>query len=167
MNSQLLSCGKLQIPNALKHDHEVLASELIRVASVPGPVGIAAERVAQLCLPHFAEEEESVSRATALLNDLATDGDREEMATVAPMIARFSAQHIAMRDQHQPIIAAIEELLQEARDEGNMEVVRLVYKLKYHEKIENQVMYPTLLFVDRSATRRLKAGRYLNPRETL
>jgi predicted hydrolase (HD superfamily) len=162
MNAQLLSCGKLEIPEALKHDHSVLAAELIRAISEPGQIGIAAERVAQLCLPHFAEEEESVSRATGLLHDLATDRERAGMATMAPIIARFSAQHIAMRDQHQPITAALEALLQEARKEENMAIVGLVYKIKYHEKIENQVMYPTLLFVDRSVKQSLKAGRYLN-----
>lgn len=155
MDSQLLSCEKLQIPEALKHDHDALRSELIRAAAVPGEIGLAAERVAQLCFPHFAEEEESVRRATGLLNDLATDGERADMATVAPMIARFSAQHIAMRDRHQPINAAIEVLLQEARKQENMEVVELVHKIRYHEKIENQVMYPTLLFIDKSVTQRM------------
>lgn len=155
MNSQLISCEKLQIPEALKHDHDALRSELIRAASVPGPIGIAAESVAQLCFPHFAEEEESVRLASGLLHDLATDGERADMATVAPMIARYSAQHIAMRDRHQPINAAIEILLQEARKQENMEVVELVHKIRYHEKIENQVMYPTLLFIDRSVTQRM------------
>lgn len=161
MDSHLLTCEKVQIPEALMHDHEILRTALIRATSEPGPIGIAAERVAQLCLPHFAEEEESVSRATGLLHDLATDRGRAEMAGVAPIIARFSAQHIAMRDRHQPIIAAIEGLLQEARKQENMEVIELVHMLRYHEKIENQVMYPTLLFVDKSVTERLTAGRYL------
>jgi hypothetical protein len=155
MDSHLLSCEKLQIPEALKHDHDALRSELIRAASVSGEIGMAAERVAQLCFPHFSEEEESVRLATGLLHDLATDGDRADMVTVAPMIARFSAQHIAMRDRHQPINAAIDVLLQEARKAENMEIVELVHKIRYHEKIENQVMYPTLLFIDKSVTQRM------------
>jgi len=150
MNSNLLSCAKLDIPEALTLDHEMLRAGLLKAAKQPGRIGKAAERVAQLCLAHFAEEEQQVFRATGLLHDLASDRVQSRSAAAAPMIAQLTARHLAMRGDDQPITAAIEALLQEAREEKNEEIAELVHSLKEHETIENQVMYPTLLFIDKS-----------------
>jgi len=150
MNSKLLSCGKLEIPGALTLDHEELRSELIVASEEPGRIGIAEKKVTELCLPHFAKEEENIFHAFGVLHDLAAARVRPDMAAVTSMIAQFSAQHYALRDRHQSIKAALEELLQEARKEDNEEIAQLVYTLRNHEKIEDEVMYPTVLLIDRS-----------------
>ncbi len=156
MNSNLLSCAKLEIPEALTLDHEMLRAELLKAAREPGRIGKAAEQVAQLCLRHFAEEEEQVFRAIGLLHDLASDRVRSRSTTGAPLIVRLSAQHLAMHGDDRPINSAIEALLQAARLEKNKEIAELVHSLREHETIENQVMYPTLLFIDRSVRNSLE-----------
>lgn len=150
MDSKLLSCGKLQIPEALTLDHEQLRAELMRAAKEPGRLGEAAERVAGLCLAHFAQEEENIFRAFGMLHDLASDRVPPNMAASARTIAQFSAQHLALRDQHQSINAAVEELLQEAHKEENEEIAQLVRNLRGHEKIEDEMMYPTVLLIGKS-----------------
>lgn len=146
MESNLLSCTKLEIPDALVLDHEALRAGLARAANEPGPIGKAAERVALLCREHFAEEEKIVSRAFAQLHDPAWIGGRG----VAAAIARFTARHLALREHHQSINAAVEELLQAARKDGNGEIAELVSSLRHHERIENVVLYPTMLFIGSS-----------------
>ncbi|MBI2319445.1 MAG: hypothetical protein HYU75_21215 [Betaproteobacteria bacterium] len=157
MDAKLLSCGKFEIPEALAFDHEALCAELSRAAMEPGPIGKAAERAALLCRMHFAAEEEIVFRAFGLLHDLAAGRVRPDMDPVAPLIARFTAQHLGLRDYHQSISVAIEELLQEARKDGNQEIAELVDNLRNHERIENLVMYPTMLFIDSSVRESLRA----------
>jgi len=148
MTSKLLSTDHLQIPEALTLDHEALRAELLRAAAEPGAIGHAAERVAELCDAHFATEEQNICRAFGLLHDLASDRVRPEMAALAQSIARISTQHGA--DQHESIVAAIEKLLEEAQKQEHKEIADLVYRLRNHEKIENQVMYPKVLRTARS-----------------
>ena len=143
INSKLLSYEKLRIPEALTLDHEELRVALIRAAAEPGRIGKAAERVANLCLAHFGKEEEDIFRAFGLLHDLASDRARPDMAAMARMIAQFSAQHDALRDHHRSIDAAVENLLQHARKEENKEIAELVFNLRDHEKIENEVPHGT------------------------
>ncbi len=152
MNSNLLSCAKSEMREALTLEHDMLRAGLLKVAKEPGRIGKAAERVVQLCLRHFAEEEQQVFRVIGLLHDLASDGVRSRSVAVTPMIAELSAHHLAMRGNDQPINAAMEALLQEARQETNKEIAELVHSLREHETIENNVMYPTLLFIDKSVT---------------
>jgi hypothetical protein len=151
MDSKLLSCGKLEIPEALALDHEQLRGGLMRAAKTPGRLGEAAGRVAGLCFPHFAQEEENIFRAFGMLHDLASGRVDSETAAVARKIAQFSARHLALRYQHQSIDAAVEVLLREARKEDNEEIPELVNDLRAHEKIEDEMMYPTVLMIGKSA----------------
>ena len=156
MDSKLRLCQKLEIPDALMSDHDVLRERLMRATTVPGRIGIAAERASQFWLLHFAEEEEEVFRAIELLKELEQAGEQgEQPTTLFPIIARISAKHLAMRDRHHPIHATLEELQQVARDEGNDIICELVDDLRKHEQIEDQVMYPTLMFADASARGKL------------
>lgn len=150
MDSNLFSCGKLEIPEALKRDHEQLRGGLMRAAKEPGRIGEAAGRVAGLCLPHFAQEEDDIFRVFELLRDPDSDRVPPNMAASARRIAQFSAKHLALRSQHQSINAAVEVLLREARKEGNEEIAELIHTLRGHEKIEDEMMYPTVLTLCRS-----------------
>lgn len=150
MNSHLLSCGKFEIPDALTLDHEELRTELIKAAIQPGRVGIAAKKVAHLYLPHFAREEQMIFSAFGLLQDLAAERVLPDMAPVEPMIALLSGQHHALLKHHKSIDAAVEELLEEARNEKNAEIADLVCKLRKHEKTEDEVMFPTVLMIAKS-----------------
>ena len=150
MNSHLLSCGKFEIPYALAREHEELRTALIDVAIQPGRVGIAAKKVAHLYLPQFVREEQMIFSAFGMFQDMAAERVSPSLVPVEPMIALFSAQHHALLNRHKPIDAALEELLQEAGKEHCAEIADLVYKLRYHEKTEDEVMFPTVLMIGKS-----------------
>lgn len=145
MRSRLLTSEKLEIPQALILDHEVLRAELRRAAAEAGRIGKAAERVERLCQAHFDEEEDSILPAFGLLHDMALDRSRPDRRAMAQLIARFSAQHARLHGQHKVIHNAVETLLQEARKEGRDELTELVYSLRSHEKIEEEVLFPAVL----------------------
>ena len=151
MNSKLLSSyEKLQMPEALTLEHEALRAELVRWAREPGRIGKAAGRVARLCDAHFAREEDNVLRAFGMLHDIASDRARPDVTAVAKIVAQFGTQHDAMRGQHQAINAAIENLLQLGRNGQIPEIADLAAMLKEHERIEDDVVYPTVMEIARS-----------------
>jgi hemerythrin superfamily protein len=151
MNSKLLSSyEKLQMPEALTLEHEALRAELIRWAREPGKIGKAAERVSRLCDAHFAREEDNLLRAFGMLHDIASDRALPGVAAVAKIVAQFGSQHDAMRGQHQAINAAIENLLQLGRNGQIPEIADLAAMLKEHERIEDDVVYPTVMEIARS-----------------
>jgi hypothetical protein len=157
MNSKLLSCQKLDIPKALMADHDLLREQLLRATAISGQIGKAAERVAQLCLLHFAEEEEDVFLAIESLNRLAPGQTHpRKSATALRRMAKVSAKHLALRDPGRPIPAAIDELHRVALAEDNARVCELVRDLRQHEQIEDAIVYPTLIFFDATARKTLR-----------
>jgi hypothetical protein len=112
-----------------------------------GRIGRAGKRVAQLCLPHFEHEEKTVFPVLALLPYLEQGNLRPEMMDVMPLIFEFRAKHDALHDHHQSIVSAIEELLQAAHKEKNREFAELAYNLRVHERIEDEVIYPTVVLI--------------------
>ena len=77
------------------------------------------------------------------------------MADVLPLISDFSARHNALDKQHQAIISAVEALLQAANKEKNREVADFAYNLRVHEKIEDEVIYPTVMLIGNYLRERL------------
>jgi len=155
MDSKFHSCATLEIHEALLIDHKILSDGLLRAAAELGRIGEMAGRVAQVCLPHFAEEEKGVFRAIRLLNDSDSDRVRSDMEPATQMIAQLSAQHLAIRGHRQAINATIEALLHEASKQENKAICDLVHFLRDHEYMENQLMYPALQFAGEAVRRRL------------
>ena len=150
MQSKLDSCEKLEIPEAMTLDHEMLREQLVKAMKESGRIGKAAERVAQLCHAHFAKEEENIFRAFGLLHDLASDRMRPDTAAVTRVIAQFSVHDSELRGEHESINAAIAKLMQEARKEKNKEIAELISNLRNHETIEDEAVYPAVLQIARS-----------------
>ena len=151
MNSNFSSSyEKLQMPEAITLEHEILRAELIRWAREPGRIGKAAERVLRLCDTHFARDEDNLFRAFGMLHDIASDRAWPDVAAVAKIVAQFGTLHGAMHGQHQTINAAIENLLQQGRNEEIRELADLASMLRQHEKTEDDVVYPTVLEIGRS-----------------
>jgi hemerythrin superfamily protein len=139
--------GKLTVPNALRRGHEEARAELVRATMEGGRIAKAGKRVAQLCLPHFEHEEKSVFPVLALLPELERGNVRAEMMEVMPLISDFRAKHDAINDHHQLIVSAVEELLQAAHKEKSREFAEFAYSLRFHEKIEDEVIYPTVILI--------------------
>lgn len=155
MYSKFQGQGIFKIPEALRLGHNEVRAELVRATSMPGRIGEAAGRVAGLCLPHFEREEEAVFPVFGVLRDVASGNVRPEMAEVLPLVSAFSARHDALSAQHQSIESAIHALLLAAYKEDNRELVEFVYGLRMHERLEEEVIYPTVLLIGKYVQERL------------
>jgi hypothetical protein len=139
--------GKLNVPNALLRGHDEVRADLVRATMEGGRIAKAAKRVGELCLPHFEHEENGVFPVLALLPYLQQGNLRPEMMDVMPLIHDFRAKHDAMHDHHQLIASAIEALLQAAHKEKNREFAQFAYNLRVHERVEDEVIYPTIVLI--------------------
>lgn len=139
--------GNLSVPNALRLGHDEARAELVRATMEEGPIAKAAKRLGLLCVPHFEREEKSVFPVLALLPDLTHGILRPEMMDVMPLISDFRARRDALNDHHQSILSAIGALLEAAHQEKNGEFVDFAYNLRVHEKIEDEVIYPTVILI--------------------
>lgn len=148
MDTKLLAYGSLGIPEALISAHEELCEELARATAEPGQIGKVAKQVEELCVPHFAKEEETIFRVFGLLHDLATERVRPDVVVALPIISELRARRDM--DHHKLINAAIEELLQQARKEKNKTIARIARALRDHENAEDEVMYPTIVAIGQS-----------------
>ena len=147
MSSIISWNGKLHAPDALLRVHDEARAELVRATMEGGRIAKAAKRVAQLCLPHFEHEEKSVFPVLALLPNLERGNLQPEMMDVMPLISDFRAKHDTLNDHHQSILAAIEDLLQAAHMEKNREFAEFAYNMRIHERVEDEVIYPTVVLI--------------------
>jgi hypothetical protein len=137
------------IPPALRLGHEQLRAELVRATMEPGATGEAAKRLALLCLPHFEAEERAVFPVFGLLDELSSGEVRPEMAEILPIVSDFRARHIAMECQHRSIASAVEALMHAAHRDKNWQCAEFAYNVTMHERLEDEVIYPTLMLIGR------------------
>ena len=149
MNSHTGWYRNLNVPDALRLSHDEARSELVRATTEEGRIAKAAKRLADLCLPHFEWEEKTVFPVLGLLPELTRGDVRPEMVEILPMIAEFSSKQDALANQHQLILSAVEGLLLAAHREKNREFAEFAYNLRIHERIEDEVTYPTVLLIGR------------------
>jgi hypothetical protein len=137
----------MDVPKALLRGHDEARAELVRASMEGGRIAKASKRVAELCLPHFEHEEKGVFPVLALLPYLEQGNLRPEMMDVMPLIHKYRAKHDKINDHHQLIAFAIEDLLQAAQKEKNREVAKFAHNLRVHERIEDEVIYPTVVLI--------------------
>ena len=153
MNPEFQRHQQFPIPAALRLDHDELRAVLVCATAEPGPIGKAAMRLAQLCLPHFEQEENIVFPVFGLLNELASGDVSPEMADLLPLIYAFHAGQLGK--EHQSIDAAIKALLQAARAEDCAQIVEFANKLQVHEQVEDAVIYPAVVLIGKYLRQRL------------
>ncbi len=147
MGAKLRWRGELPAPRSLRLSHNDARVELVGATLEGGRIAVAARRLAQVCLPHFDEEEKSVFPALGLLPELMQGMVRAEMMQVLPLISAFSAKHNALIHQHQSIQSAIDALLAAAQRERNRQVAEFALNMRVHERIEDEVIYPALIMI--------------------
>jgi hypothetical protein len=147
MNPKMHWDGTLRVPQALKLGHDDVRAELLRAISVPGPIGTAAERVGKLCLPHFELEEATVFPVFGVLRDLASGEFEPDMAMVLPLISDFDSMQQSLIEHHDVIESAVWTLLVAAHKEDNREVAEFAYCLRAHEKLESEIIFPTVFLI--------------------
>ena len=155
MKSNIQGQSIFRIPEALRLGHDEVRAELVRATSLPGKIGDAASLVADLCLPHFEREEQHVYPVFGMLREFASGEVRSQWASVLPLVADFKRWQDSLDDQHQSIAPALHDLLLAAYKEDNREMVEFTYNLRMHERLEDQVLFPTVLLIGRYVEQRL------------
>lgn len=138
---------ELKIPESLKAEHEELHAELTKATKVSGKIGEAAKAVAKVLHPHFAKEEEYALPPLGLLSHLAEGKIMPEMGSVLKMTDRLKAEHHQMLEEHKAIVAALENLSDEAKKEKKMEYGQFAETLIRHAHNEEEVLYPTAILI--------------------
>ncbi len=140
---------KLQVPPALKADHEELHSQLAAATRAGGKVGEAAKAVAAVLHPHFVKEEEFALPPLGLLQRLAAGrapGDVSEALAMSERVRRDLRRFLG---EHRAIVAALKRLARAGKQEHREEYARLADKVILHAQTEEQVLYPATILIGR------------------
>jgi len=156
LDPEFLLNEKFNVPKTLRRDHDEIRSALRRAIMQSGPVGEAAKRLKRLCIPHFDKEEKTVYRAFALLHDAALGGVRSDMAAALPLAFHCGVWHGTFLDHHHSIACAVEALELALHEEHDSEFYELAATVKSHEKIEDEVMYPAVIWLGNYIRERLQ-----------
>jgi hypothetical protein len=144
-----ISQGALQIPEAMRVEHEEIHAHLEAATKAPGAVGAAARELVEVLAPHFDRENQIALPPLGLLAPLAhgeTVPD-EVRARALAMTDSLDAELPGMLEEHVRIAAAAKKLEQVARDHGDADAEALARKLQVHARMEEEVNYPAAVLV--------------------
>ena len=147
MNTTLPWSSKLPTPASLRLSHDDARAGFVQATMQGGETAVAARQLARMCLPHFELEETFAFPTLGLLPNLMKGLDRSEMLQILPLISDFSAKHSALDKQHESIQSAIDTLLRISYKEGNKDTAEFAYNMRVHERIEDEVIYPTVMLI--------------------
>lgn len=141
------STQEIQIPAAMRAEHEEIHGALERATQEPGRVGEAARALAKVLHPHFVREEQIALPPLGLLAPLARGEYTPDMREVLPMTDSLRAELPRMLQEHVAIRAATMKLGEVARAEQNATVARLAEQLAHHARSEEELFYPAAILV--------------------
>ena len=148
---------ELRTPTPLQSEHQALFAEISAAARYDGRTGKAARLVARLLERHFALEDEFVFPPLGLLPALAQGTIEPEMAAALVMTNRLNDELPNLIAVQRVIIAALEELMTVAEEEGHAELVGFAENMMLHEEMERDVSYPTAILIGKYLQLLLKA----------
>ncbi len=150
----------LKIPESLEAEHEELHQQLYKGIKEGGKVGEAAKAVADILHPHFEKEEEYALPPLGLLSSLLSEEQeqvegeggkskitQENKNNVIAMTDKLKSDLPHMIEEHNKIVAALNNLIEIAKVEDKVELVEFAEKLRLHAKTEEQVLYPTAILI--------------------
>jgi hypothetical protein len=137
----------LGIPEAMREEHEELHDELQKAIKMPGTVGKAAKRVAEVLHPHFERENELALPVIGVARELAEGRTSPDFPRALELYEKFSVEYERMLQEHVEIVKALGELEKVAKKANKTSVVDFVRKLKMHAKTEEDLTYPAVLMV--------------------
>ena len=149
----------MQIPAALKTEHEKLHADLSAITKLPGKTGQAAKQVAAVLHEHFLSEEEFAMPPLALLAPIAEGRTTSEMQAIIALSDRLKAEMPRMLSEHKAIVQALSELGRAAKAEDQPEARRFVDELSAHAQNEEQVLYPAAIVVGEYLKLKFRAER--------
>jgi hemerythrin-like domain-containing protein len=136
----------------LELEHEELHGQLVKATKEGGKVSEAAKAVADVLHPHFEKEEEYALPPLGLLSSLLSEQEEDkitqEMKNDAILMTdKLKADLSNMIEEHNEIVAALNNLIDVSKNENKIEFVQFAEKLKLHAKTEEQVLYPTAILI--------------------
>lgn len=140
---------KIEIPSAMKSEHDELHADLVKATRSGGETAEAAKAVAHALHGHFFGEEEFAMPPLGLLLSLSRGEFSPDMAEVLPMTDRLEAEMPKMLEEHKAITAALDRLASAAKQEGKPEIEAFARRLKVHAMNEEQVSYPAAILIGR------------------
>ena len=146
------------IPESMKLEHDELHAALVRLTRAGGRTGEAAKAVAKVLHAHFVKENEYALPPLSLLGPLSQGKFDPAMADVLKLTDKLAADMPAMLSEHGDIVTALEALTEAATAEGNSEGVQFSSMLTAHAQMEEQVTYPTALFIGRYVKSKVAPG---------
>ncbi len=155
---------ELKIPESLEVEHEELHQQLYKGIKMGGKVGEAAKAVADILHLHFKKEEEYALPPLGLLSSLVTE-EHEQMGSrgreeeknsritqdiknnIIVMTDKLNSDLSHMTEEHNEIVATLNNLIEIAKVENKTDLVAFAEKLKLHTKTEEQVLYPNAILI--------------------
>ena len=147
---------ELKTPTPLQSEHQALYAEINQAVKLQGRTGNATRLIARLIERHFAKEEEFVLPPLGLLPALAEGTIEPQMAAAITMAAKLHDQMPDLLAEQRVIVAALEELMAAAENEGHAELVEFAEKLMLHEEIERELSYPAAILIGKYLQLRFK-----------
>lgn len=145
-------------PQAMDLEHEELHKQLVKVIELGNKTGEAAQQVADALHAHFEKEDKIAIPPLGLLQELAAGRIVPEMAEVLKMTDALKTELPQMLEEHKGIVAAVEKLIEAARQENKPEAIDFAEKLKLHAQNEEEVSYPTAIVIGEFI--KMKLGTY-------
>jgi len=140
----------LEIPAALRAEHQELHEQLLEATRVGGDTGKAAQKVAEKLHAHFVAEEAFALPPLGLLKAVTEGKDtRAEADQAISLSERLEREYSKMLAEHVAIKKALAELDLAARKESRREQQEFVRKLALHAETEETVLYPATLLLGR------------------
>jgi hypothetical protein len=136
-----------QIPSSMLTEHKELHTTLAEIIKLSGKTGAAAEAVAKLLHPHFIKEEEYALPVLGLLPLLARGAVTPDMQAAIALTDKLKNSLPEMLKEHQQVVAALETMIQAAREENHPKAVQFAEDLKLHAKTEEEILYPSAILV--------------------
>ena len=147
------------IPNELRADHVRIQQRLRDLSLRADPVGKAAKQVLVLLVPHDQREEEFVLPLVGLLEQVAADRIRPDMALAIPMADKLKAEKDRLSDEHTAVIDALLVLRSASLRSHEPKVTQFAEDIASDEVNDGQVVYPAAILVGKYIRDKLPATR--------
>lgn len=140
---------KLETPQSLQLDHEILLSKLNQIASTNTKSAPNAKNVADTFRAHFRREEKTVLPQLSLLMTIVEGKwniDTEEALLKNNILLKEFQE---LKGEHQKILDAAKEMIKVSMEEKNQEAKDIAEEIILHIKIEEEVSYPAILVINK------------------
>jgi hypothetical protein len=149
--------ASLDTPHALRMEDRHLREDLAKALADQGAVGAAAREIERILLPHLEQREQSVFRPLGLLNGLARDESGFDAAQAIALTDQIERELPGLVEEHRALYQATKRFTDAANREHKLQYLDLADRLWVHVRLEEEVLYPTVILV----------GRYLKMRDDL